>query len=161
MTALLELIPAIRTGIKFSNGCYKSERHFFDFTIDGRSLWEKLKKPDMVSVLCFEYAAKALDESIRAANRLLLIEQADHQHDRRSLFICSECGDLGCGAISCLIVSEGDTIVWKEFGFQNNYEANVELGPYVGTGPFVFDVASYERALVGAIDSLKGGLAPE
>jgi hypothetical protein len=50
----------------------------------------KLKKPDMVTVLCFEYAAKAGDESLRAANRLLLIENADRPHDRRSLFICSE-----------------------------------------------------------------------
>ena len=94
MTALLDLIPAVRTGIKFPGGSYKSERHFLDFAIDGQSLWEKLKKPDMVSVLCFEYAAQALDESMKAANRLLLAEKADHPHDRRSLFICSECGDL-------------------------------------------------------------------
>jgi hypothetical protein len=50
MTALLELIPAVRTGIKYPGGSYKSERHFLDFAIDGQSLWEKLQMPDMVSV---------------------------------------------------------------------------------------------------------------
>ncbi len=159
MTALLELIPAVRTGIKYPGGSYKSERHFLDFAIDGRSLWEKLKKPDMVSVLCFEYAAQALDESMKAANRLLLAERADHPHDRRSLFICSECGDLGCGAISCLIVREGDAVVWKECGFQTNYEGNVNL--YAGIGPFSFEVASYERTLLRAINSLTNGPTPE
>ena len=161
MTALLELIVAIRTGVVYSNGCYKSERHFFDFAIDGKSLWEQLNRPDMVSVLCFEYAAKARDESIRAANRLLLVEEADHPQDRRSLFICSECGDLGCGAISCLIVKDDDAIVWKEFGFQNNYEDRVERRQYANIGPFVFDVGSYERALVGATGRLTDGLSSE
>jgi len=94
----------------------------------------------MVTVLCFAYAAKAGDESLRAANILLLIENADRPHDRRSLFICSECGDLGCGATSCVIVKEGNAIVWKEFGLQNNYEDVVE------------------QVLLRAIGSLKEGM---
>jgi hypothetical protein len=158
MTERFELVPAIRTGTMDANGSYKSERHFLDFVIAGHSLWEKLKKSDMVSVLCFEYAAKALDESLRAANRLLLIENADHPHDRRSLFICSECGDLGCGAISCVIVKEGNAIVWREFGFQNNYEDVVERKHYTAIGPFIFHFASYERVLLRAIGSLKEGM---
>ena len=158
MTELLELVPAIRTGVRYANGSYKSERHFLDFAIGGQSLWEKLNKPDMVSVLCFEYAAKALDESLRAANRLLLAEKADHPNDRRSLFICSECGDLGCGAISCVIVREGNAVVWKEFVLQNNYEDNVERSGYAAIGPFIFESESYERSLQRAIASLTAGL---
>jgi hypothetical protein len=154
MTELLELVLAIRTGIRYVDGSYKSEQHFLDFAISGQSLWEKLKKPDVVSVLCFEYAASALDESLRAANRLLLTEMADRPNDRRSLFICSECGDLGCGAISCVIVREGDAFIWKEFGLQNNYEDNVERNRYTGIGPFIFDATSYERAFQRAIYSL-------
>jgi hypothetical protein len=72
---VLQLIPATGIGIKYSNGTYKSERHFLDFAINGQSLWETVgKSRDTLSVLCREYA---LDESIRAANRLLLTEKAD------------------------------------------------------------------------------------
>jgi hypothetical protein len=35
MTERFELVPAIRTGIMYANGSYKSERHFLDFAIDG------------------------------------------------------------------------------------------------------------------------------
>ena len=97
MAALFELAPAIRAGVTHPDGTFKSQRHFLDFLIDGHSLWEQLKKPDMVSVLCSEYAAKSHDESVKAVNRLLLLEKADHPNDRRTLFICSEYGDLGCG----------------------------------------------------------------
>jgi len=64
LTERFDLVPAIRTEIMYANGSYKSERHVLDFAIDGHSLWEKLKKPDMVTVLCFEYAAKARDETL-------------------------------------------------------------------------------------------------
>jgi hypothetical protein len=117
------------------------------------ALWETVGKPrDLVSVFCREYA---LDESIRAVGRLLLTEKAAFPNDRRSLFICSECGDLGCGAATALVAREGDVIVWKDFGFENNYDANVELNDCKGVGPFVFDAVSYENALLKAIDSLK------
>jgi hypothetical protein len=108
----------------------------------------------MVTVLCCEYAAEALDESLGAANRLLIIENAEHPHDRRSLFICSECGDLGCGATSCAIVKEGNAIVWKEFGFQNNCQDVVARKCHTAIGPSVFDFTSNESVLLRAIGSL-------
>jgi len=47
MAALFELAPAIRAGVTHPDGTFKSQRHFLDFLIDGHSLWEQLKKPDM------------------------------------------------------------------------------------------------------------------
>ena len=155
MEALLELAPAIRTGMKFPNGTYKSERHFLDFVIDGQSLWSVLgKSRDLVSVLCGEYV---LDETMRAVNRLLLAEKADLPNDRRSIFICSECGDLGCGAITAMIVREGSSITWKDFGCENTYEEKIWLDDYRSVGPFTFHAISYERTLVQAVDRLKTG----
>jgi hypothetical protein len=154
MAALFELAPAIRAGVTHPDGTFKSQRHFLDFLIDGHSLWEQLKTPDMVSVLCSEYAAKSHDESVKAVNRLLLLEKADHPNDRRTLFICSECGDLGCGAITSIILREGSAFIWKDFGVQNNYDDNFALAAYQGVGPFIFDAATYEHALTQARDKL-------
>jgi hypothetical protein len=152
MAALLELIPATRISVKYPDGSYKSERHFLDFVVSGQSLWEKVGKPrDMVSVFCHEYAR---EETIKAANRLLLTENANLPADRRSLFICSECGDIGCGAITALVVRDGHSIVWKTFGYENNYEENILLDDYKQLGPFTFDLQHYERTLLKAIESL-------
>jgi hypothetical protein len=63
-------------------------------------------------------------------------------------------GDLGCGAITSTVLREGGTFVWKDFGLQNNYDDNVALTAYQGVGPFTFDAATYERALVQARDKL-------
>jgi hypothetical protein len=65
---------------------------------------------------------------------------------------------LGCGVTSCVIVKEGNAIVWKEFGFQSNYEDVVERKRYTAIGPFIFDFASYEPVLLRAIGSLKEGM---
>jgi hypothetical protein len=53
--AALELKPEIRTGVKYPDGSWKSERHFLDFVVNGESLWKLMGKArDMVSVLCSE-----------------------------------------------------------------------------------------------------------
>jgi hypothetical protein len=154
MAALLELVPAIRAGFKHPGGGGKSERHFLDFAIAGQSLWEQLRKPDMVSVLCSEYAAAARHESVRSIRRLLLLEKADFPNNRRSLFICAEYGDPGCGAMTSLIVREGEVVIWKDFGLENTYEDNVVLAPYEGVGPFIFDAQAYEGLFLQALDGL-------
>lgn len=153
MASLLELVPATRIGVKYPGGAYKSERHFLDFVIDGESLWEKVGRPrDLVSVICFEYAS---EETIRAVNQLLLTERAVIPGDRRSLFICSECGGIGCGAVTASIVRKGQSIVWKDLGFENNYEENIRLDEYKRIGPYTFEWKQYESALLQAIGNLK------
>jgi len=153
MSSVLELKPATRIGVKFSGGASKSERHFLDFVIDGESLWEKVGKPlDAVSVICFEFFR---EETIDAVNRLLLTEKAIIPRERRALFICSECGDIGCGAVTAFIVRDGQSVVWRDFGYENDYEEEMRLDKYKQVGPYIFDWKEYESALLQAIDYLK------
>jgi hypothetical protein len=153
MDSLLELAPLIRAGAQYANGTSKSERHFLDFVVDGRSLWEALgKRHDMVSILCVEYSA---DEIAKAVSRLLLNEKADLPNDRRSFFVCSECGDLGCGAITAVVERRGETITWKAFGYENTYEDKIRLDAYNTVGPFTFNATAYEHTFVQALDLLR------
>lgn len=153
MGSVLELVPAIRVGAKYPGGAYKSERHFLDLVVDGESLWQRVGKPrDSVSIFCFEFSR---EETVKAVNRLLLIEKAVIPGDRRELFICGECGDIGCGAITASVVRDGQSVVWKDFGFENNYEENIRLDEYTDVGPYSFDWRLYERTLLEAIDAIR------
>ena len=83
-------------------------------------LWETIgKSHDLVSVLCRDFL---LDEVIRSVNQLLLIEGADLPNNRRSIFVCGECGDISCGAITAVVTRQGDRISWSDFGYENNYD---------------------------------------
>ncbi len=153
MPALLELAPLTRVAVQCANGTSKSERHFLDFVVNGQSLWEALgKRHDMVSILCAEYSA---NETLKAVKRLLLDEKADLPNDRRSLFVCSECGDLGCGAITAVVDKKDETITWRNFGYENTYEDKVGLDDYTTVGPFTFNAATYESTILQALDSIK------
>jgi hypothetical protein len=154
MEAVLELNLATRIGVKYPDGAYKSERQFLDFVVNGESLWDSVgNQHDMVSALCFNYA---MEEVKKAVGRLLLTEKADLPNNRRSLFICSECGDVGCGAITVAVVREDDTITWKDFGYENTYEDAVLLEKYKSLGPFTFKTEEYEGTLLHAIERLQG-----
>ena len=116
--------------------------------MNGQSLWEALgKKHDIVSVVCAEFS---VEETAKAVNRLLLADAADLPKDRRSLFICPECGDLGCGALTLEVDKENGQIAWKNFGYENNWEDKVELSAYAEIGPFTFDAEKYERTFIQA-----------
>ena len=153
MDSILKLTPLIREGTQYANGTSKSERHFLDFVVDEKSLWEALaERHDMVSILCAEYSS---DETAKAVGRLLLNGKADLPNDRHSFFVCSECGDLGCGAITAVVERQGETITWKAFGYENAYEDKILLDAYSTVGPFMFDATAYERTLAQAMDLLR------
>jgi hypothetical protein len=153
MADRLTLHSLVRRGERTSIGTDTAERHFLDFVINGKSLWEAVgRRHDTVSILCSEFLLK---ETIEDVNRLLLKEKANAPNDRRSLFICSQCGDLGCGAITLSVVREGDTVIWKNFAYENNYEPEIDFREYESVGPFQFDGADYERTLREGMDTLK------
>jgi hypothetical protein len=91
------------------------------------------------------------EENAAAVRRLLLEEAADLPDDRRTLYVCPECGDVGCGVVSLVVERAGDKIVWRDFGYENNYEKVVRAEGFEGVGPFVFKRAEYEEALKKAL----------
>lgn len=155
MNSHLELRALLREGVKYPDGVFKSERHFFDFIVDGQSLWEVLgKRHDLVSVLCVEYAN---NETANAISRLLLSGKAEFRNERRSFFVCSECGGLDCGAITAVVERQGETFTWRTFGYENNYEDKLSLDPYNAVGPFTFDATKDESTLMQVTNLLRSG----
>ena len=138
--ATLELVRRDRKG-----GAKKTARSFLDFTIDGDSLYARLGEPlDLISPLWLDHPAP--DEKEKAIQRLLKQATGDLHSDRVSLYICPECGDLGCGAISAEIIFSENAVVWSDFGYENNYEDAVARERYESIGPFEFDRVAYETA---------------
>lgn len=55
------------------------------------------------------------------------------------MYVCAECGDLGCGAVTAAVDVGDDKVIWRDFGYQNNYEPFDQDAIFTGVGPFVFD----------------------
>jgi hypothetical protein len=150
----LELAIRQRPYVKSQSGTFKSERNYLDFVIDGQSLTERARY-DVVSVLCKEWALEEREKSVR---RLLGEEPADFPDDRRSLLVCGECGDIGCGAVSIILHLSDSTAVWRDFGYENNYEPEIRGEHMKNLGPFEFDLGDYKSKLIRALDILKAPL---
>lgn len=154
MDSQLKLVPVVRSGVTFADGGSRSERHFLDFVVDGHSLWHALgKQHDTVSILCAEFVPEETSKSVR---HLLLKEQADSSRGRCSIFVCAECGDLGCGAITALVERNAESVTWKVFGYENTYE-QIRLDDYCAFGPFTFNAQDYERILTHGLNLLTKG----
>ena len=60
------------------------------------------------------------------------------------IYVCPECGDIDCGAITAVIKDYGDRIIWSDFGYETNYGGLTE--PYDQMEQIEFDRASYFSA---------------
>ncbi len=119
----------------------QTPRRFLDFIVDGESFYEKLG--DVISPLGWG----SPEHNKIAMNRFLLLEPADFPADRRSIYVCPECGDLGCGAVSAVIEKVENHIVWRDFGYENNYDESVLFDDYRDVGPYIFDAGEYTMRL--------------
>jgi hypothetical protein len=150
----LELTLRRRPYVKLTGGAFRSERNYLDFVVDGQSLLDGTRY-DLVTTLCREWALEEREKSVR---RLLGEESADFPDDRRSLLVCAQCGDIGCGAVSIVLRFSDKTVHWQDFGYQNNYEPEIHDEHLKSLGPFEFDLGDYKSKLTRGLDMLKAPL---
>lgn len=135
MTSILEVVWTTRSG---GRGC--TERRFLDFVVNGVALSSLL---DTESISPFGWFD--VNEQDASIDRLLGKSPPDVAQGRTTLYICPECGDLGCGAVTLLVQVATGAVIWRDFGVQNNYEDVVRSKGFEGIGPFTFDLDQYNQ----------------
>jgi hypothetical protein len=145
----------IREGERAS-GANRAERRWLDFVVDNSSLHEMLGAQALDLIGGFGWGT---DEGRSIyLEQLLLQRPSELQSKRVPIFICPECGDLGCGAITARIIATEDAFSWADFGYENTYDPTLpSLKKYVGIGPFVFEKAKY----IGILQSAAAALPSE
>lgn len=129
------------------NGCTVVERYSYDFVVNGQSLLNILVTAhgghsDFMG--CF--VDGFIDQNAKSLERLLWKSAPDTENGRVLLYICPECGDIGCGAYAVRISRTAHGYEWKEFAYENGHE---EPRIIEGIGPFLFEVESYQAAIKG------------
>ncbi|WP_128436821.1 oxidoreductase [Streptomyces cyaneus] len=147
--ATFGLAPAMRAGGVLANGDYQVHRDFVDFIVDGRPLLFQLSDLDAVSPLASDVPPAIFTAQVRS---LLLEADAPLPGGRYVIYGCPDCEDLACGAVTALIDKVGDDYIWRDFAWQTDEHADLELNGYHGIGPFRFHGAEYRAALGSLLD---------
>lgn len=131
-----------------SNGCTTVERCFSDFRIDDRSLLETLVTADGGhSDFMSGFVSGFSEQNLLFADSLLRCSQSEVEPYRVLIYICPECGDIGCGAYSVQIRGRRSEIIWEEFAYENGYEEPRVIRNF---GPFKFSLTPYVSAVKAA-----------
>lgn len=110
----------LRRTVLVGNVTKHPESHYLDFVIDGHALTEQLPMAHgMVTPL-----NRAWLSTVGEA-----IEQLQGARDtsglpprRIAVFVCGQCGDLGCGAITAALHLEPGRASWSDFAYDNGYQ---------------------------------------
>ena len=99
------------------------------------------------------------DREASAIRRLLLREPPEPWFHNPELYVCRECADLDCGAITVRVERSDGFFTWREFvaempmGPLDRPRDSVDPSEYQvveGLGPCNFDEGVYEQALAYA-----------
>lgn len=118
--------------------------HYLDLVVDGQPLRTRMHDgngaaADNITGL----GSTAPDASDEVIDRFLGLRAPDAPSGRTSIYVCALCSDLGCGAITVLIERAPGVVIWRDFGWQNDYEPDVTSDGMVDVGPFQFDESAY------------------
>jgi len=127
-----------------AGGGGKTARTFLDFYVSDRRLLDLLGWPDAdyITPLGWGRAESQAD----AVAELLRKRKPSLTTGRHQLYICPECGDIGCGAVTASVEREREFIVWRDFGFENDYE-EPRLSEFTSIAPLYFEATAYWQAL--------------
>jgi hypothetical protein len=65
--------------------------------------------------------------------------------EREPLLVCTECGELDCGAVTARITAARGVVAWSDLGFEDGSGRPRELLP--GAGPFRFEWRTHQAVL--------------
>ncbi|MFI6208230.1 oxidoreductase [Streptomyces sp. NPDC051041] len=147
--ATFALAPAMRAGGVLAGGDHQVHRDFVDFVVDGRPLLFRLSDLDAVSPLASDVPPAIFTAQVRS---LLLETEAPLPGGRHIVYGCPECEALACGAVTAVIERDGEDFVWRDFAWQTDERADLDLNGYHGIGPFRFRGAEYRAALAALLD---------
>ena len=104
-----------------------------------------------VSVLVTNWPAGFDTQAVR---QLLGQDGSPFPDGRIPLYVCAECGGLGCGTITAVIEHANDAVTWHSLGRQTDYDPFVDEEPFANLGPFCFSAASYDTLLRSLLTGL-------
>ena len=118
-------------------------RSCWDYLISGQSLANYLGISKSHAVTPLGWFP---DNSVQSeALRQLRLQQKSALVDHRvELYVCSHCGDIGCGSVTVKIEDKGDRIVWRDFADQSDPE---DVGNLYKAEAIEFDRNDYFKAL--------------
>ncbi len=131
----------------------KKERYTFDFVVNGQSLFAVTGAYGFDLSGCLSVPQREPELALRLngelVQRLTSAVPCGGGH-RVALYICPECGDLACGAITALVSRSEGVVHWSEFAHEDGDDSETKL---LEVGPFAFDWTSYvteiDQACVG------------
>ena len=124
-------------------GANQTARDFLDFFVSGKSLKTILNIETADYITLFGWGTNQ-DYDRHILNVFKLKEKSQLHSGRVMVYVCPECGDIDCGAITAIIKDHGDRIIWSDFGYETNYGGLTET--YDQIEPIKFYRTSYFSA---------------
>ena len=127
------------------------KQRFFDFTVNRRSLSMLVANEQYQRPSVFGWQDARVER--KYAHQLLLRERSSLASGRVPLYVCGECGDLGCGAIAVSVSTLEECVVWTNIGFEGNAfkpkpgPPPEPKGDFSDLRDFYFSRSEYEAAL--------------
>ena len=126
-----------------------SDRKYLDFIISGKSLRDYLGIKNKSSVTPFGFFPNQ-EQQNKALKEFRLQQKTQLPGNRVELYICENCGDIGCGSITTQITYINNRIIWTKFAYQNNAD---EIGEIINVEPIEFDTQNYFKAFSAVRES--------
>lgn len=138
MTDQIKFVDLRRIG---SENPRKLERHSFDFVVNGVSLFEATQaiEYDMCGSLSNPLFEREIARRVNQRTAAMLTLDVPVGGHRVALFVCPECGDFTCGAITARVSRIQRGVEWSDFAYENGSDAALKLD----LGPFEFEWAAY------------------
>jgi len=118
-----------------------TQQAYRDFIVNGRSLLEVLMPERLGQLYGMDTHLFSKEKQV-LAEQLLCIRRSEMDSGRVPLYVCALSGDLDDGALTVSVEIVGESVHWRDFYF----ECNFEEGPtrrLEGSPSFVFPLVEY------------------